>query len=167
MKKTIIAICATVLATPALTDVQVQFLEGAPKDRFVVTNLGGCDLGAAELEINFAASNAGLIFDVTGSGAGVEVFQPFEVAVGANFLASEPVITDGDQVATLVLKSLGPQQEIAFTIDVDDTAGGREITVSDDEIRGATVTLATKGETVSAVLGANAKALLETRNCRS
>lgn len=167
MNKLSVFMCAAFIASPAFSDVQVQFFEGAPKDRFVMTNIGDCDLGPSEIEINFSGTTAGLIFDVTGAGAGVEVFQPFEVATGASFLASEPMIADGDQVATLVLKNLGPQQSIAFTIDVDDTSGGREITVSDDEMRGATVTLSANGETRSSALEANAKAMLKTDACTS
>ena len=87
---------AVALSSPATADLQVEFVEGAPKDRFVFTNVGDCALGAGQFEIDFVNSSAGLIFDVTNEGAGVEVFQPFEITVGAEYLTSQPLITDGD-----------------------------------------------------------------------
>ena len=155
-----ISISSTVLA-----DLQVQFIEGAPKDRFSITNTGDCALAAGQFEINFANSNAGLIFDVTGSDAGVEVFQPFEMTVGAGNLATQPSISDGDQRAILEMSGLGVNETIAFTIDVDDTSGAREITVAGDEITGTTVSLYTDGTTYSAVMDAQAKVSLTTPAC--
>ncbi len=153
------------IASPSYADIQVQFLEGAPKDRFVITNIGECDIGTAEFVVDFAASNAGLIFDVTGAGAGVEGFQPFEVSVGAQYLAAHPSISDGDQRATLDIAGLGQNKIIAFTIDVDDTNGTREITISDSEINGTIVSLHMKNNTYSAVLTANAQVVLKTPTC--
>jgi hypothetical protein len=146
---------------------RVQFLEGAPKDTFIFTNQGSCDIGPAALVIDFTTSDAGLIFDVTADGAGVEVFQPFDVTQGADLLTGLPTITDGDQTATLMMTGLAPGQKIAFTIDVDDTQGAREITVSGSEIKGATVSLTANGQQVSADLGADAEAVLATAACTS
>jgi hypothetical protein len=117
------------------------------------------------LEINFADSNAGLIFDVTGAGAGVEVFQPFEITAGAQYLTAQPSITDGAQRAVLDMSGLGVNETIAFTIDVDDTGGAREITVADSEISGTSVSLSTGGTTYSAVMDAQALASLTTPTC--
>jgi len=153
------------ISSPALADLQVQFIEGAPKDRFIITNTGDCVLGAGQFEIDFANSNAGLIFDVTGSGAGVEVFQPFEVTAGAMHLTTQPSISDGDQRAILDMSGLGINETIAFTIDVDDTSGAREITVAGDEITGTTVSLYTGGTTYSVVMDAEAKVSLITPDC--
>jgi hypothetical protein len=47
----------------------VRFIEGAPKDRF----------------------------DVTGTGAGIEMFQPFELVVGPEALATRPKVVDGER----------------------------------------------------------------------
>jgi hypothetical protein len=167
MKNLSIAACALFIASPSFADIRVQFIEGAPKDTFIIANEGNCNIGPSEVVIDFAASNAGLIFDVTGSGAGVEVFQPFDVTQGASLLASLPTITDGDQTATLLINSLDAAEKIAFTIDVDDTKGAREITVSDDEINGATVSLSAQGKKVSATMGANAEVVLPTGACVS
>jgi hypothetical protein len=165
MKKLSLFLIATLYTAPAFADVSVQFFEGAPKDRFVITNTDACDLGPATLVINFEGSRAGLIFDVTESGAGVEVFQPFEVITGENLLKKSPVISDGDKRTTLEMKSLAPLDQIAFTIDVDDTNGTREITVADDEIRGAEVSLHLLSNTYSAIIDAHAKVILDTPAC--
>ncbi|MEP3639970.1 MAG: aggregation factor core [Paracoccaceae bacterium] len=153
------------LSGPVAADLQVEFIEGAPKDRFVITNVGDCALGAGQFEIDFVNSSAGLIFDVTNEGAGVEVFQPFEVTSGAEYLTTQPSITDGDQRAVLGMSGLGVNETIAFTIDVDDTVGTRAITVADSEISGTTFSLNVGGSTFSAVMETKAKVMLTTPNC--
>lgn len=70
---------AFILAVPAMADVQVEFVEGAPKDRFVLHNASDCGLTAATVLLDLSSPQGGLIFDVTGAGEGVEVFQPFEM----------------------------------------------------------------------------------------
>lgn len=167
MKTFALALCATLCAGPSLADLRVQFLEGAPKDRFVITNQSTCALGRSDLLIDFSKTGAGLIFDVTAAGAGVEVFQPFEVTAGAALFEALPVIADGDQTATLAIKTLGAGQQIAFTIDVDDASGAREITVSAPETDGAVIALTTDGAQVSSGLDANGEALLPTTACSS
>ncbi|MEO9652246.1 MAG: aggregation factor core [Roseobacter sp.] len=168
MKKITVAFStAAVLITssPSFAELQVRFVEGAPKDRFVITNIGECDLSAGQVKIDFARSSGNLIFDVTGSGAGVEVFQPFEVTTGAQLLMTQPSISDGDQVAMLDISGLGVEETIAFTIDVDDTKGMREITVSNGEISGTIVSLISGSNTYSAVMTAQAQAVLSTPSC--
>ena len=167
MRKLPIAVFVAICAGPLLADVRVQFVEGAPKDTFIVTNEGTCAIGPAKLVIDFAETSAGLIFDVTELGAGVKVFQPFEIAEGAEFLDGLPTISDGDQAATLLIDSLGSAQKIAFTIDVDDTKSSREITVSDDEINGTRVSLTSSGKQQVVVLGANSEVRLATDDCMS
>jgi hypothetical protein len=162
---TIGGLAVLLLPSPSYADLQVQFIEGAPKDRFVIMNDGSCDLGPAKLTIDFAVSNAGLVFDVTDTGAGVEVFQPFEVTDGAQYLAEVPVISDGDQRATLSMTGLGPNEKIAFTIDVDDTNGTREITVTDSEISGTAVSLLMDSTTYSAVMDIDAQVTIPTATC--
>lgn len=127
------------LASAAHADVEVRFVEGAPKDRFDVVNTGGCGLGPMGVTIDLTGSAGGLVFDVTAQGAGVEVFQPFDLVAGGDLVTGLPQVGDGDQKVTLDLTGLGPEQRVSFTIDVDDTGGAREITVSGGEISGATV----------------------------
>ncbi|MEM9968601.1 MAG: aggregation factor core [Pseudomonadota bacterium] len=162
-----VAFIAALTANIAAADVVVQFTEGAPKDRFTITNDGECALGKAEVSLDLSAAPAGLIFDVTGQGAGVQVFQPFEVVAGANRLAALPRVLDGDTAVTLALTGLAARESVAFTIDVDDTAGGREITVSGSEINGARVRMDIGGAQVTAGFDKRAIARLVYDSCAS
>ncbi|MGR3501744.1 aggregation factor core [Pseudaestuariivita sp.] len=151
-----------------MADVVVSFRDGAPKDRFEVANVGDCDLGAGRLALDFAGSAGGLIFDVTDRGAGVEVFQPFEIVEGAEYLDGFAEIADGDSFALLEFSGMPAGARFAFTIDVDDTGGGREITVSGSEIAGATATWTQGGmdEQVSmATFGADGSARIVLPGC--
>ncbi|MEL7529161.1 MAG: aggregation factor core [Pseudomonadota bacterium] len=153
------------MAASANADISVRFDEGAPKDRFTFENVGNCPIGASELVLDISGSKAGLIFDTTGSGAGVEVFQPLEIVSGSQSLAAITAVKDGDSEVTLSIAELQPGAKIAFTIDVDDTAGGREITVSGSEIEGALVTFSDKGKSATAALSSGATALVKTGAC--
>lgn len=153
-----LAAAATLMAAQALADIRVQFDEGAPKDRFTITRVGECALGATVVVLDLSKSPSGLIFDVSGSGQGVEVFQPFELVAGADNLTSQPTVRDGDQAIRLPLASLEQGDSVAFTIDVDDTGGGREITVSDSEIEGAVVRVETEEGSFIGAFGGDARA---------
>lgn len=154
-------------ATPAVADIDVRFIEGAPKDRFTFTNSGACALENARIELDLSGSKAGLIFDITAAGAGVEVFQPLEFISGGDTLATRPTLTDGDTALTLVVQSLPVGGVIGFTVDVDDTMGAREITVSGAEIAGAQLSL-TSGEGSSAAqFSDKARATLAVGGCSS
>ncbi len=161
MKQFIATLAAVTFSTMAHADISVTFIEGAPKDRFTIENAGGCVLDGATMTIDLGASQAGLIFDTTSKGAGVEVFQPFELVAGVDFIQSKPAVRDGDKSVDLLLRDLPRQESIAFTVDVDDTMGGREITVSNTEIEGAVVRLNKAGETFRAEFGQNAQAILD------
>lgn len=162
-----ITILAAFLAVPtvAQADLQVQFIEGAPKDRFRIENASRCTLTGSSILLDLSTSPAGLIFDVTDRGAGVEVFQPFEIVEGAEALAATPTVLDGQTQIRLDLAELAPGQAIAFTIDVDDTLGQRAITVSGAEIAGATVAYAEAGEAVSTTFSDRATADLVLADC--
>ena len=153
-----LAAAAMLMAAQAQADIRVQFDEGAPKDRFTITRVGECDLGASVVVLDLSESPSGLIFDVSESGQGVEVFQPFELVAGADHLTSQPTVRDGDQAIRLPLASLQRGDAVAFTIDVDDTGGGREITVSDSEIEGAVVRVETEVGSFSGAFGGDARA---------
>lgn len=165
MRTILIAAFAATLATPAFADLQIRFDEGAPKDRFVIKNAGNCALTDAKLTIDLAGSPYGLIFDVTGRGAGVEVFQPFELAAGGAALKSQPIVRDGDNRLTLDFGSLPAGETLSFTIDVDDTVNNREITVSDAEIAGATVRLDALEGVQEVAFGTGASAMMERPAC--
>ena len=160
-----LAAAACLATAPTHADIRVRFIEGAPKDQFVVTNEGRCAVPPSELVVDLSGSKAGLVFDVTGSGAGVEVFQPFEMVEGAGALTSMPSVSDGDTQVSLSLGSLAPRARIAFTIDVDDTLGARGITVSGSEIAGATVRWSAAGVTHSGAFSSAGAATVATAPC--
>lgn len=165
MKHLSALIVALAISTPALADLQVRFDEGAPKDRFTISNLGDCDVGATVVSIDLSGSPYGLIFDTTGSGAGVQVFQPFELTAGKDKLASIPEVKDGQNEITLDLLGLKPQETVSFTIDVDDTVNNREITVADAEIVGASVVAKNDQGTTEASFQQDATATLQWLGC--
>lgn len=167
MTRAIVLPLALLLATPALADLEVQFREGAPKDRFTLTNTSDCTLSAVRVTIDLSGSAAGLIFDVSENGAGVEVFQPFDLVSGREFLSTLPVVEDGQTDIVLDLVSLGPNQDVSFTIDVDDTAGAREITVSGAEITGAQVRVDGARANAEAVFNDAAVARVSIADCFS
>ncbi|MEO0485213.1 MAG: aggregation factor core [Pseudomonadota bacterium] len=135
---------AALWSTAATADIVVSFVESAPKDRFVIENTGACATDALQVTIDLRPAPAGLIFDTTAAGAGVEVFQPFEVARGADLLTGAVRPTDGSTAVKLDLRALGQGGQFAFTVDVDDTGVSSDlgqIRVSDAEIAGAEVVI--------------------------
>jgi hypothetical protein len=145
----------------AQADLSVSFIEGAPKDRFVVSSAtDACAEMPLTVTINLDGSAGALVFDVTDQGAGVEVFQPFQLVAGADTVSTLPEVADGDTSVTLALVGLTAGKDVAFTIDVDDTINAREITVTDSEIEGATVEVLQGTEGAQAVFGENATAVL-------
>lgn len=146
-------------------DLRVEFREGAPKDRFVVKNIGECALNAFSVTIDLKNSAGKLIFDVTDQGAGVEVFQPFEVVTGFDFLATQPRVTDGQTEVTLKMRSLDPGASLVATTDVDDTIGAREITVKNSEFTGSVITVVTNGQTKTATVGDKPAATIVLESC--
>ena len=145
----------------AQADLSVSFIEGAPKDRFVLSSATDiCADVPMTVTINLNGSAGALVFDVTDQGAGVEVFQPFELVSGAETVSTLPEVLDGDKSVTLALAGLRAGQNVAFTIDVDDTINAREITVTDSEIEGATIEVLQGSAGAQGVFGENATAVL-------
>ncbi|MEM6385247.1 MAG: aggregation factor core [Pseudomonadota bacterium] len=150
----------------AFADVLVRFVEGAPKDRFdIVAGANLCGETPVSVIIDLEGSAGALIFDVSETGAGVEVFQPFELVAGRDHVTSHSPVSDGDTSLRLDLDGLSKGKKVAFTIDVDDTIGAREITVTDAEIAGASVRLEVEGETVEAEFDGDAVASLNWTGC--
>ncbi|MBU2980453.1 aggregation factor core protein MAFp3, isoform C [Lentibacter algarum] len=165
LKTIVVLAVASLVASPSLADVKVAFIEGAPKDKFLVTNIGACDLPAAKVTIDLSKSASGLVFDVTDTGPGVEVFQPFQIVSGQHLVSRATDVFDGDRSVTLELDSLPMGQAVSFTIDVDDTNGSREITVADDEIVGATVGVITQNGQFTDVFVSNSEAVVRIPGC--
>ncbi len=153
------------VATSLQAGVQIRFIEGAPKDRFVLTNVGSCELETSTVKIDLSQSAGRLIFDVTEKGAGVEVFQPLEFVEGADALRQIPAVVDGQNTIELEIVSLAAGDKLAFTIDVDDTIGQREITVTESEIEGATVSYTDADETSTATFSSEALVNVTTKGC--
>ena len=152
----------SMVAGAAFADLSVRFIEGAPKDRFVISSAsGGCSMAPLSITVDLAGSAGGLIFDVTEQGAGVEVFQPFELVAGADLVLGNPVVSDGDRSVTLQLASLPANAEVAFTIDVDDTINARQITVTDSEIKGARLLMTSDTSDAEAVFENDAAARMD------
>ncbi len=154
-------------ATSALADLSVRFDEGAPKDRFTLTNRGACTLPGFTVTLDLGSAPAGLIFDVTGRGAGVQVFQPFDLVEGAGLLSETPSVLDGDSAIELRLIGLDVGESVAFTIDVDDTGGGSQTIVSGSEIAGAEVRVGFAGQTLRGVFTDAARATVGLAACTS
>ncbi|PWQ98162.1 aggregation factor core [Leucothrix pacifica] len=150
----------------AQANVDVYFSEGAPKDRFIITNQGECDLNALTVTFDLSTSQGKLIFDITGSGAGVEVFQPFEVTEGSLRLAPGTSVKDGDSSLSVAIKSLKTNEQASFTIDVDDTLTVSDrgmIIVSGSEVSGGEVELAIDGTApVTTTFADNSRATFRT-----
>lgn len=153
----------------AHANVEVVFVEGAPKDKFVVNNIGKCDLKAVTLNVDLSDSAGRLIFDTTASGAGVEVFQPFEVVEGNLTLVSSNRVNDGDNKLSIGIDRLKPQNTASFSIDVDDTLAQSElgnIRVSDSEMQNASVTIMVNdNKPFRAKFNQNGRALISMPSC--
>jgi len=166
LQRSICAAAASLLPVlPAYAGVQVRFVEGAPKDRFVIENVGTCAVQASTVRIDLADSTGRLVFDVTAAGAGVEVFQPLEFVQGSEALRALPSVVDGQDAIALEIAALAVGEEISFTIDVDDTIGQREITVTGSEIEGGTVSYLKGSETTSATFTKDAVAKVAIADC--
>jgi hypothetical protein len=152
-------------AGTAQGDVTARFYESAPKDSFTITNTGPCPLGEVTVTLDLGASAAGLIFDVTGAGAGVSVFQPLEMVAGQQFLARIPEVKDGDSSISLPVTGLGTDDSITFTIDVDDTRGSSATMVSGSEISGAQVVIESRAGKATAQFNTDAQARVPFNAC--
>ncbi|MBR7889753.1 hypothetical protein J9B83_12490 [Marinomonas sp. A79] len=171
MFKLLAPITASVIllaAQAAHADIEVSFVDSAPKDRFVITNMGECVLNNVELTLDLSNSVGRLIFDTTATGAGVEVFQPFEVRKGELTLLSASNIQDGDSSLSLMIETIDPKGSVSFTIDVDDTLVKSEygnIRVSGSEIANGNVMLTTNKTLSTATFNSYGKALVTLDDC--
>lgn len=160
-------ICMT--SASVFANVEIQFRDGAPKDKFTISNNSQCTLQDIQLNIDLTDSLGALIFDTTASGQGVEVYQPFEVTKGSITLASTNTVKDGDKQLPLFIQSIQANETASFTIDVDDTLTNSElgnIRVTSSEIANGTASLTLKGsETIKATFDNNGKAMVSIANC--
>jgi hypothetical protein len=144
---TLIASAAPLLVVAQTTckvDVTFTFTESAPRDRFEIRNdsSAGQPIQRARLELNGSAGR--LFFDTAQGGAGVDVFQPFQVDSGEARLATVPVVKDGSDRIDLAFERFEPSQRFQFSIDVDDRLGDSDMgptRVSGRELEGALLTV--------------------------
>ncbi len=159
----LVFILALLVGQTVAAQIEVRFIESAPKDRFVIKNTGECELQNLVVEIDLSASSGRLIFDTTATGAGVEVFQPFEALEDGVKLISSAAVADGDTGLSLGIESLLPGQAVNFTIDVDDTLPASELgktRVAGAEINGGIVRFRLREQkAVTGTFGLDSKAL--------
>lgn len=162
----LLVICFT---KTAFANIEVTFIEGAPKDTFVIKNIGNCPLTNLTVKIDLSHSAGKLIFDTTATGAGVEVFQPFEVTNGSITLSSNNNVDDGDSSLILNIKNLAIKNLASFTIDVDDTLPISElgkIRVAGSEIKNGLVKIQSGNKTLGqGVFGSDSKATIFNKMC--
>jgi len=136
--------------------IAVQFADGAPKDSITFEN-NGCALEQATIVIDLSKSKAGLIFDTTAGGDGVEVYQPIEVLTPD--VTVSPV-ADGGKVLHIYIPQFPNGATVRLTADLDDTTSARQITVNGSEMAGATVSLAMGALMETAPFGTDGAATL-------
>jgi len=163
------AIAAVMSFQSVRADIVVNFIESAPKDIFVIKNTGQCDFDNLTVEIDLSDSAGQLIFDTTATGAGVEVFQPFEVRKGEVRLLSNNQVEDGERSLSVGIPTLSPEASVSFTIDVDDTLTQSElgnIRVSGSEIANGQVNIRYVDMPVStALFNADSEAVVKSPEC--
>jgi hypothetical protein len=131
-------------ARTAAAGFSVEFLEAAPKDRFIVTNGTSCDFRDGAIEFDLRSSKSGLIFDTVPAGAGENVAQPFEIARAEGVQATVTKVQDGAAVARLNFETFAPGGTLELTVDVDDSvrSGPRGVQMIDTtELAGVRIAL--------------------------
>ena len=165
LKVAAVLLCSMTVTHLAHANLEVRFNESAPKDIFTIENMSECDFANVLLDIDLSKSAGGLIFDTTAAGAGVEVFQPFEVRQGNMTLISANNVQDGDSSLSVRIDQIAAGATVSFTIDVDDTLPKGElgnIRVSGSEIQGGSVHVSNVADDLLvATFGKTSKALIE------
>lgn len=171
MIKNVLLVCALLFSfnQSIYANVQIDFIESAPKDSFVVRNISSCVLNDFVVDIDLNGTAGKLIFDTTATGAGVEVFQPFEIVEGEINLISSNSVKDGDKKLSIAVASLAPNKSVRFTIDVDDTLSNSalgNIRVTNSEMENGTVNLVlADSEIYSAKFNKSSQAMINLSNC--
>ncbi|RBW47683.1 aggregation factor core [Psychromonas sp. B3M02] len=160
-------LCLTSMSSYA--NIEIQFRDGAPKDKFTISNNSQCTLQNLMINIDLTKSAGRLIFDTSASGQGVEVFQPFEVTAGNITLHTSDKVNDGDKQLALLIKTMNAQEIVSFTIDVDDTLSNSElgnIRVTSSEIAQGNVSASIRGnKAIQAAFDNSGKAILLMEGC--
>lgn len=167
-----VILSAFFISNGAFANIEVRFIEGAPKDEFLIRNIGNCSIKRFVVDIDLTNSAGNLIFDTSSSGQGVDVFQPFEVSGGKFELLSQSKdneVKDGDKRLSLKIAELKPNESVSFTIDVDDTLTNSQlgqIRVNGSEIEGTVTRLNINGaKNITSTFGNNNQSLLSVPPC--
>ncbi|MEP2980319.1 MAG: hypothetical protein ABJO86_12585 [Lentilitoribacter sp.] len=124
-------------------DLNVRFIESAPRDRFVIKNNSTTDVEIVSASFDLSNSQGNLIFDTEDGGTGVEVFQKFRSETDKVKLVSSPAVRDGDSQLDIAFETFAQFEEYQFSIDVDDQnlkSDLGQIRVTGGELAGAEVT---------------------------
>lgn len=124
-------------------DLNVKFIESAPRDRFVISNNSTANVEILSASFDLSQSQGNLIFDTEDGGIGVEVFQKFKSETDAVKLILTPEINDGDNQLDIAFESFARNEVYQFSIDVDDQnvqSDLGQIRVTSGELKGAKVT---------------------------
>jgi len=161
-----------IISSTAYAKIEIRFIEGAPKDEFIIQNIGECSLKQFVLDIDLSSSAGNLFFDTSDQGQGVEVPQPFEATRGQFELISQNKgnkVLDGENSLSLKIAELKPKQLISFTIDVDDKLENSQlgqIQVTGSEIEGTSARINTmQKKSISAAFGKNNKSIIILPSC--
>lgn len=154
-------------AGPAPAEIRVTYQDLSP-DIITIRNGSAFDLGPFELTVDLGTSPAGLIFDVSGTGAGFAGWAPLSVIAGGEQVLAIGEVTDGDTRLVVRLDFLAGHGTVAIAVDVDDTdpasALGPTI-IAPSEIAGATAHVSHGGPPVSATFGPDGLAVLPLEAC--
>lgn len=124
-------------------DLNVKFIESAPRDRFVIQNNSSTSVEILSASIDLSSSQGDLIFDTEDGGTGVEVFQQFKSETDKVKLVFYPDVRDGDSQLDIAFEKFAQFEEYQFSIDVDDQNSKSDlgqIRVTGGELAGAKVT---------------------------
>lgn len=136
----LVAMTTMARAEPCGPRLVVDFVE-ASADYFELRNASEPGWTVLRVEIDLRRSAGRLIFDVTGSGAGVSAYQPYAQAGGTAVAIARTEVTDGDSLLNIGFARFAPDERFLFTIDLDDTLpGGTQTWVDGAEIAGGRVT---------------------------
>lgn len=124
-------------------DLNVKFVESAPRDRFVISNNSTRNVEIISASIDLSTSQGNLIFDTEDGGTGVEVFQKFRSETEQVKLVASPEVNDGDNQLDMSFEAFSKDEVYQFSIDVDDQnvqSDLGQIRVTGGELEGAEVT---------------------------
>ncbi len=124
-------------------DLNIKFIESAPRDRFVISNDSTTNVEIISASIDLSTSQGNLIFDTEDGGTGVEVFQKFKSETDQVKLVASPEVNDGDNQLDISFEAFSQNEVYQFSIDVDDQnvkSDLGQIRVTGGELEGAEVT---------------------------